>query len=340
MSELNEQEGTQDEAATESKQQPAMELPGRRLREQRESSHLSREEVAHHLRLDAQLIQSLEDDDYSQLPSPAYICGYLRSYARLLKLPEDEIVQAYSHGEQINAALIPSSVSIQPKKTTNTGLIKTVVIIVIVVLVVGGLYLIGDKFDLFNTDHSQKSSQLTVPAAPKATDQQTVEIPPTSAPEASTAEVKPPVAQQSPPAPANVGTRKTVIENLPTPKTKIPGVESAETAPSVPAAPAPAQATTAGAANAVAQTGSVPVKTAQLRLHLNGDSWVEVTDKSGQRLVYRLVEKDQDLNLSGEPPFTILLGNAPDVQVFYDGKEFDHTRYLRGEIAYFKVGVK
>lgn len=335
MNETNEQETIAEETQTQAAASPAPELPGRRLREHRESSHLSREEVAHHLRLDVQLIKALEDDEYSRLPSPAYICGYLRSYARLLKLPEDEIVQAYSHGEQINAALIPSSVSIAPKKPVNTKLIKTVVIIIIAVLVAGGLYLVADKYDIFGEGRPHKSSKVTVPVTPQAPEQPTQEsttIPDTSM--QAPAETSPTV-QQAPPAPAQARTGKTVIEQLPTPKTTV-----LEAAPSSTTVQVPTAETTPKAEANSAQQNAAPAQEPVLRLHFNGDSWAEVTDSTGKRLVYHLVEKNTDLNLSGEPPFTILLGNAPEVQVFYKGKEFDHKRYQRDEIAYFRVGVK
>ncbi|MBI1425521.1 MAG: DUF4115 domain-containing protein [Gammaproteobacteria bacterium] len=340
MSDSNQQDVVQDETEVESAVSPSVELPGRRLREQRESSHLSQEEVAHHLRLDVQLIKALENDDYSRLPSPAYICGYLRSYARLLKLPEDEIVQAYNHGEQISSVLIPSSVSITPKKSGNGFLLKAVFILIVVVLIVGALYFVADKFDFFSgTATVQKRSQLTVPVPPKAT------APPpqdnTAAPAADVTTTPPVAADKGGEQPAPVvpvPESKTVIEELPTPKTTI----TATTPPAQTGSPAATQAApvTTTPVPAAMQTGTASGQTGQLQLHLTNDSWVEVTDSTNKRLLYRLVEKDSDLNLEGVPPFTVLLGNAEAVQVFYNGKPFDHKRYRRDEVAYFKIGVQ
>lgn len=333
MSDTPPQESIQDESSNLGEEQSVPELPGRRLREQRESNHLSREEVAHHLRLDVQLIKALEENDYSHLPSPAYICGYLRSYARLLKLPEDQIVQAYSHGEQIHAAMVPESVSILPKKMgVNFAFVKTIIIIIIAALVAGGLYLIAEKFDIFSGGSpAQKSSELAVPIAPETVPQPAQEdtaapVPDTQAPESVSS------AEQAP-STAKPETSATLIEQLPTPKTTIPNVAATDTDAQATPAAAPVVSTQA------AQTvPSAPPQT--LRLHFLDDSWIEVTDNTGKRLIYQLVVKNADLNLEGEAPFTILLGNAPAVQVFYKGKEFDHTRYHRGEIAYFRVGTK
>lgn len=51
--------------------------------------------AASQLRLPESTVESLESDNYGQLPAEVYVKGYLRNYARLLRLSPDEIVQAY-----------------------------------------------------------------------------------------------------------------------------------------------------------------------------------------------------------------------------------------------------
>lgn len=341
MSESVQESEVQDKSASQTGgEHEPRELPGRRLRAHREESHLSREEVAHHLRLDVQLIKSLEEDDYSQLPSPAYICGYLRSYARMLKLPEDEIVQAYNQGEQISAALIPKNVRIKLKKSgINLALIKTIFIVIIAIAMAGGLYFVAEKFDVFSfSNPTPKRTQLAVPIPTEPSQPGETSVPDQTNSETTIAtspdtEMKTdPQSTEATPTGTSPGT--TVIEQLPTPKSKIPNTGVSDNAEQTPVQ----------MAKTVESALSQPVKPAAssqiLRLRFLGDSWAEVTDNTGKRLVYQLVKKNADLNLDGEAPFTILLGNAPAVEVFYQGKPFDHTRYHRGEIAYFRVGVK
>ena len=71
--------------------------PGARLRVAREARAMSVSEVAKQLHLDAKLIQALEEEDFAQIPAPTFVYGYLRSYARLLNLPESEIIAGYRH---------------------------------------------------------------------------------------------------------------------------------------------------------------------------------------------------------------------------------------------------
>lgn len=60
---------------------------GQRLRAARESAGLSIAEVAKSLRMLVRVVESLENEDWSQLGEPVFIRGQLRSYARLLGLP-------------------------------------------------------------------------------------------------------------------------------------------------------------------------------------------------------------------------------------------------------------
>jgi cytoskeleton protein RodZ len=69
--------------------------PGVRLRAAREALGASVDEVAHDLHLDREVVLALESADYEALGAPVFVRGYMRSYARLLSLPEDEIVAGF-----------------------------------------------------------------------------------------------------------------------------------------------------------------------------------------------------------------------------------------------------
>jgi cytoskeleton protein RodZ len=69
---------------------------GARLKAAREARQLTAGAVAQQLKLDVSVIDALENDDRQHLPAPIFVQGYLRSYARLLELPEDELANAYT----------------------------------------------------------------------------------------------------------------------------------------------------------------------------------------------------------------------------------------------------
>jgi cytoskeleton protein RodZ len=76
----------------------------------------------------------------------------------------------------------------------------------------------------------------------------------------------------------------------------------------------------------------------KLVLELDRESWTEVQDARGAKLYYALAAAGQIINVAGEPPFRVVLGNAPDVEVFYNGKPFDFTPWSHGRVARFTVG--
>ena len=74
--------------------------PGQRLKKARELRGLSIEQVTSELRLSQRIVAGMESDDYSALPEPAFVRGYMRRYAQLVKLSPDDIAarfdQAYA----------------------------------------------------------------------------------------------------------------------------------------------------------------------------------------------------------------------------------------------------
>ena len=69
---------------------------GARLAAARKKCELDIGVVANELNLDASTITALENDDTAALPAAIFVKGYLRNYARLVGLPEDEMVSDYA----------------------------------------------------------------------------------------------------------------------------------------------------------------------------------------------------------------------------------------------------
>lgn len=69
---------------------------GVRLRNARVAHQLEPEQVAEELHLDAVIIRAIETGDMAALPEPIFVQGYLRSYARLVGLPEDELIRDFN----------------------------------------------------------------------------------------------------------------------------------------------------------------------------------------------------------------------------------------------------
>jgi len=78
----------------------------------------------------------------------------------------------------------------------------------------------------------------------------------------------------------------------------------------------------------------------RLLLEYKTDSWTDIRDADGKRLIYRMVEKGNRLQLDSSPTYSILLGYSPGVNVSWNEQPFNLSEYERENIAYFVVGKK
>ena len=76
----------------------------------------------------------------------------------------------------------------------------------------------------------------------------------------------------------------------------------------------------------------------RVTIRLAHDSWVEVFDTQGKRLYYDLARGGHTLELTGAGPISVLLGYGRDAKVEYNGEPFDHSSYLRHDVARFTLG--
>lgn len=72
---------------------------------------------------------------------------------------------------------------------------------------------------------------------------------------------------------------------------------------------------------------------ANLQLKFVQDAWVQITDADRQILAARLFPAGENIQLSGRPPFTAIIGNAAQVSVTYNGKPVDLTPHTQANIA-------
>jgi cytoskeleton protein RodZ len=68
---------------------------GKRLHEAREASGISVEDMADSLRISPVIIEMLESDAYEPEKMTVFVRGYIRAYARLVKISPKEIEQAF-----------------------------------------------------------------------------------------------------------------------------------------------------------------------------------------------------------------------------------------------------
>jgi cytoskeleton protein RodZ len=113
--------------------------PGRRLRQARESAGLSVDEVAQALKFSPRQIEALERDDFSALKGATFVRGFIRSYAKMLKVDSAPLLAS------LQEATLPVEAKIQAPENTGAEL-PTVrpkrnmlsIVVILMVLLLGG----------------------------------------------------------------------------------------------------------------------------------------------------------------------------------------------------------
>jgi cytoskeleton protein RodZ len=129
------------------------------------------------------------------------------------------------------------------------------------------------------------------------------------------------------------------------PPPELPAAPAGDAADNV--APATATAVPVGARDVgaapdapAANAAALPTFTIPLEFTFDQESWTEVTDARGERLLFGLSTAGRRVTVRGEPPFAILLGNANAVRLVVDGEDFTiPTRGRQGDLARFSVDI-
>lgn len=98
--------------------------------------------------------------------------------------------------------------------------------------------------------------------------------------------------------------------------------------------PPPAEAEPAPSpSGAAAKPQDVPAGMAEARFEFASASWVEVRDRNERVLFSQLNPAGSEQRVTGRPPFSVIIGNARDVRLTYNGKPVDLAAHTRVEVA-------
>lgn len=125
-----------------------VELPGRRLREAREARGYTVADVAQALKFAPRQIEALEADDYAALPGPTFVRGFVRSYAKYLKLdPAAMVVLLESRAPLTTPDVRPpenmGTAMEAPGTRQVPPLVAASIFLLILALVIGGWHFLG-----------------------------------------------------------------------------------------------------------------------------------------------------------------------------------------------------
>ncbi len=308
--------------------------PGCLLRQARLDLRLAPEDVAQILHLSSKQITALEADDYLHLPGPTYIRGYLRSYAQLLGLAPEKVVEAYN--SLMNSSKPVPSPSLTPPQQISSShhLIKAASVgVVAVVLGLGYLWWQSEN----------KSLELSPATAVVGQTAGESHGPPKSPGDKPAATESPggpgvgePLSPTAMPAENAAGPTAAPSGRLTVSGMTLNVSPSEPPKPATPAAPPPPEQVTMRTRRAAEIPVGVP--RSRMILHAIQESWADVRDARDNRLLYENVPAGRRISIEGVAPFSVFVGNADGVRVEFNGKNYDVSRHKRGQVARFTLG--
>lgn len=119
----------------------------------------------------------------------------------------------------------------------------------------------------------------------------------------------------------------------------VPVAEPVETAPPIvptaPVEPAAPAAEPAGAAEAGAP--AAPAASGVLHIEFGDEAWAEVKDVGGRMLLRQLNPAGSRVDIHGQPPFDVVIGNAAQARMTYNGRPIDLKPFIDVTVARFTL---
>ncbi|WP_028450722.1 helix-turn-helix domain-containing protein [Chitinibacter tainanensis] len=264
---------------------------GQQLRSAREGRGWSVEDVAGQLKLSARQIVALEEERFTDLPGNLFIRGFVRNYARLLGLDSEPLLQYL-------AGVLPADVAKTPVSSVNVQVDQPVTIktasrgpsATVIMALLGVFIGVGGVYWYLQQPGSPELDLPTIPTPAVV--------------EASAASAVEAVASEA----------SAVVPEL---------VATPASAASAAVALASKASSVASAASSVAVSGP------ELVIVTESDSWVQVVDASGNKVLSEIVRPGYERRVAVQPPLSIRVGNAPKTRLSLRGQAVDLAPFMK-----------
>ncbi|ERT11539.1 cytoskeleton protein RodZ [Photorhabdus temperata] len=310
---------------------------GQLLRQAREQHGLTQQTVADRLCLKLSTIRDIEEDNIPANMVPTFLRGYVRSYAKLIQIPEAEILAILDkHTPAKTAKVSPMqsfSLGKKRKKRESWLMWITWLIILVVISLTGAWWwqnhTAQQKELISMADQSAAQvAQKKVHVSDLATgsNDQATQLPASEQP-LSAASTENSVKANN----ANSGETSPPVASAQHQVVETPEIQP-RTAP-LPVNPS------AAPLSAVSENGSTAVADSnKLVMNFKASCWLQVVDANGKMLFSGTKKKGDSLNLSGSLPYKLTIGAPAVVDVQFRGQVVDLSRFIKEHrIARLKV---
>lgn len=289
---------------------------GQRLRQAREQLGLSQQAVAERLCLKMSTVRDIENDSIPTDLAPTFVRGYIRSYAKLVHLPEDELLPMLAEQAPARVAKVAQmqsfSLGKRRKKRDGWLMVCTWLVLFVVVGLTGAWWWQNHQAQqqeiatMANQSAAKLSQHPESQSVPLPDDQANNDA---AAPELDSGATS--AADDATPAPTSV---PTATEQQPE--------AVAPVQPTTPAVPLQLPTGSAGVSAPAADVGG-------LVMEFSGDCWLQVIDATGKSLFSGIQKSGSRLDLAGTAPYKLTIGAPAAVQLQFQGNPVDLSRFIK-----------
>jgi cytoskeleton protein RodZ len=280
---------------------PANHFPGHAFAQAREQQGLSIEQVSRQLNLSRSMVQAIEKGNLEYLSDPVFSRGYVRSYARLLKLDADAMVASYNQatGQLQTTGTVKSigSVSTVPGRHHGRPLLKIGSWLFVLAIVAASVWWWQTQQ---GGSATQRESLGDASFAIETSDGTTLLLPPPGD------EIVEPPLQES----------EAEIESSEPESESVNEMEEAQTESPLP------------------EVETAAVSADGLQVSFSEDCWISVRELGGRTLFNGVAKAGQSLQFQSEVPLNVVVGKVDAVSHFsFAGQSIDLAGMSKNNVA-------
>lgn len=343
----------------------AKQSAGQRLSSAREALGLSQQQVATRLCLKLSTVKDIEKDIVPTGLAITFLRGYIRSYGRLVHIPEHELLPDLAETATANTSKITpvrsySTFGNRRSKQRRESILKLITVLIFLILA-------ALTFSWWWQNHQTSQDDLSAPANHNAElnneeDDNSLAFPNAAPEQNATSEPK---ASENPVATSRNETQSTEAENA----TVDPNHEVANAAATDKQSAAqlaashsvsdnnrvnitsspnagkqtnePGATLPLGPATAADSANETVANNDNVQLDFRGDCWIEVIDADGKKLAGGIQRPGTKLDLAGKLPYRLKIGAPASVSLQFRKQPVDLSNFIRNkQIARLTLGAK
>lgn len=298
-------------------------FPGERLQAARLAKGITVEKISSTLHLPGSYIHALENGELEKLPSIVFARGYIRSYSTLVDVDADEFIGYLDalYGQSQKTRTVRSVTKVRQQVKVGHPVVKTFSWLLGAVVISASVWWwntqnsvidpmsLLDEVDSAISVETSQGDTLVIPALDDSAPSEPSEVVVDSNPEAvaSTTETDSQARSATAAAQATSDAVKASTE-----------------------AAVDHEAVAAEAASQQDRTTAL----SHLTMNFGGECWVTVKDRDGKSLFNNVRRSGDNVDVTGNAPFSVLLGAANGVSRFkFNGEEIDLAPFSKNNVA-------